>query len=126
MDPAFSFDSYLLRRQVLALTGRFRVYDPRGTLVLYSEQRMFRLKEDIRLYRDESKTVELLRIQARQILDFSAAYDVVTFLWSAGGTLRRRAGGSLAIPGDQRPRRPTARPIEEMARPGTSPQVPRG
>jgi uncharacterized protein YxjI len=96
MDPAFSFDEYLLRRQVLALTGRFRVYDPRGTLILFSEQRMFRLKEDIRLYRDESKTVELLRIQARQILDFSAAYDVVdSSVGTPVGTLRRRGWQSL-------------------------------
>ncbi len=96
MDPAFAYDEYLLRRQVLALTGRFRVYGPRGDLVLFSEQRMFRLKEDIRLYRDESKTAELLRIQARQILDFSAAYDVVdTTSGIAVGALRRRGWQSL-------------------------------
>jgi uncharacterized protein YxjI len=96
MDPAFSGDEYLLRRQVLALTGRFRICDPRGTLVLFSEQRMFRLKEDIRLYRDESKTTELLRIQARQILDFSASYDVVdTAFQTPVGALRRRGWQSL-------------------------------
>ena len=37
---------------------------------------MFELKEDIRVYSDETDT-ELLFIRARQILDFSAAYDSV-------------------------------------------------
>src|SRR6185503_2141712 len=34
-------------------------------------------REDIRLYTGEDMTSELLTIQARQIIDFSAAYDVV-------------------------------------------------
>ena len=77
MDSAFIFDHYLLKRQVFALTGKFRLYDPQGRLVMFSEQKMFRLREDIRVYADESKSRELLYIQARQILDFSAAYDVI-------------------------------------------------
>ena len=44
---------------------------------MFSEQKMFRLREDIRVYSDESKSQEVLSIKARQILDFSAAYDVV-------------------------------------------------
>lgn len=77
MDSAFVIDHYLLKRQVFAMTGKFRLYDPQGQLVMFSEQKMFRLKEDIRVYADESKSRELLFIQARQILDFSAAYDVI-------------------------------------------------
>jgi uncharacterized protein YxjI len=96
MDARFLHDTYLLRRQVLALTGKFRIYSPQGTLVVYSEQRMFRLKEDIRLYGDEAKSSELLRIQARQIIDFSAAYDVVDSASGLSvGTLRRRGFHSL-------------------------------
>jgi len=74
---AFQHDRYLLKRQVFALTGKFRVYDPTENLVLFSEQKMFRLREDIRVYSDESKAQEVLIIKARQIIDFSAAYDVV-------------------------------------------------
>jgi hypothetical protein len=62
---------------VLALTGRFRLFNPQGELVLFSQQKMFKLKEDIRAYSDESMNEELLYIQARRIIDFSAAYDVV-------------------------------------------------
>ena len=96
MNPIFQFPNYLLRRQAIALTGKFRFYDPAGRLVMFSEQKMFRLKEDIRIYGDESKTQEVLSIQARQIMDFSAAYDVVdTQMNQKVGALRRKGWSSL-------------------------------
>jgi hypothetical protein len=92
----FSYDRYLLKRQVLALTGKIRLYSPMGDLVMYSEQKMFRLREDIRVYMDESKQLELLWIQARQVLDFAAAYDVVDSSQGVKvGALRRKGFRSL-------------------------------
>jgi len=96
MSFAFQHDRYLLKRQVLALTGKFRIFDPAGNLVMYSEQKMFRLREDIRVYADESRTRELLIVKARQILDFSAAYDVIDASTAQKvGTLRRKGWRSL-------------------------------
>ncbi|MEW6567118.1 MAG: hypothetical protein AB1449_02930 [Chloroflexota bacterium] len=96
MHPAFMHDRYLLKRQVLALTGKFRIYGPDGQLALFSEQKMFRLKEDVRVYADESKAQELLWIQARQILDFSAAYDVTDSTTGMRvGSLRRKGFRSM-------------------------------
>jgi uncharacterized protein YxjI len=92
----FQHDRYLLKRQVLALTGKFRIYDPMENLVLFSEQKMFRLREDIRVYADESKTQEVLTIKARQIIDFSAAYDVIeSATGQKAGALRRKGWRSL-------------------------------
>ena len=96
MHTAFQHNQYLLKRQVFALTGKFRVYDPAENLVLFSEQKMFRLREDIRVYSDESKSQELLTIQARQIIDFSAAYDVMDATTGEKvGVLRRKGLASL-------------------------------
>jgi len=96
MNPAFSFDRYQLKRQVFAVAGKFRFYDPSGRLVLFSEQKMFKLREDVRVYADESKTQEVLMIKARQIVDFSAAYDVVdTATGQKVGALRRKGLASL-------------------------------
>jgi uncharacterized protein YxjI len=96
MHSAFQFDLYNLKRQVFALTGKFRIYNPNGDLVLYSQQKMFKLKEDIRVFSDESMTQELLVIQARQIIDFSAAYDVIDPIYNAKvGVLRRKGFRSL-------------------------------
>jgi uncharacterized protein YxjI len=96
MNPIFQFPSYLLKRQAIALTGKFRFYDPAGRLVMFSEQKMFRLREDIRVYDSEEKSREVLSIKARQIMDFSAAYDVVdTELNQKVGVLRRKGLRSI-------------------------------
>lgn len=96
MYTAFQFDKYFLRRQVLALTGKFRIYSPDGQLLLYSQQKMFKLKEDIRIYSDESKSQELLFIKARNIIDFAASYDVVDSSTSMKvGVLRRKGFRSI-------------------------------
>jgi len=96
MNPAFSWSSYLLKRQVFALAGKLRFYNPNDDLVLYVEQKMFRLREDIRLFSDESKTQELLLIQARHIIDFSAAYDVIEAASGQKvGVLRRKGLRSM-------------------------------
>ena len=96
MNPAFGFSSYVLKRQVFALTGKLRFYNPQGQQVLYVEQKMFRLKEDIRVYADEQKSQEILLIQARQIVDWDAAYDVLDAATGQKvGTLRRKGWSSM-------------------------------
>jgi uncharacterized protein YxjI len=96
MNPIFQFPTYLLKRQAIALTGKFRVYDPAGRMVMFSEQKMFRLREDIRVYDSEDKTREVLSIKARQVMDFSAAYDVIdTEMNQKAGALRRRGLRSI-------------------------------
>jgi len=96
MYSAFQHNQYLLKRQVFALAGKFRVYDPSENLVLFSEQKMFRLREDIRIYSDETKSQEVLTIKARQIIDFSAAYDVMDSMTGEKvGALRRKGWASL-------------------------------
>jgi uncharacterized protein YxjI len=96
MNPIFQFPTYLLKRQAIALTGKFRFYDPAGRLVMFSEQKMFRLREDIRVYDSEDKSREVLSVKARQIMDFSAAYDVLdTELNQKVGVLRRKGLRSI-------------------------------
>jgi hypothetical protein len=96
MHTSFQYDRYLLKRQVLALTGIIRIYNPYGQMVLFSQQKMFKLKEDIRVYTDETRSQELLYIQARQIIDFSAAYDVIdSQVGTKVGVLRRKGFRSI-------------------------------
>ncbi|PKQ29822.1 MAG: hypothetical protein CVT60_03440 [Actinobacteria bacterium HGW-Actinobacteria-10] len=93
----FPSDYYLVRRKVFKLAGgAFHVYDRSGAVVAFSEQKAFKLKEDIRVFADESKSRELLSIQARQIIDFSAAYDVSDSTTGEKiGAFRRRGGMSI-------------------------------
>lgn len=78
MTLELNHDSYVIRRKFLKLFGNeFRVFDPAGTQVLFSKQAAFKLREDIRVWSGEDMLTEVLRIAARQIVDFSAAYDVI-------------------------------------------------
>lgn len=92
-----NLSQYTVRRKIFKIFGgAFHIYDTMGQVVGYSKMAAFKLKEDIRLYSDESMQAELLVIKARQIIDFSAAYDVYDPAEGAKvGVLRRRGFKSL-------------------------------
>ena len=89
-------DVYVARRSLLSLwSPTFRVYDGRGRLIGRSRQKAFRLKEDIRVHAADGDA-EILRIQARHIVDFSAAFDVIDPAADRKvGVLRRRGFKSI-------------------------------
>ena len=93
----FAHNRYMVRTKVFKfLGGAFHVYDEAGNLVMYSKQKAFKLKEDIRLYADESMSTELISIAARRIMDFSAAYDVIdTQQRVKVGALKRKGLSSI-------------------------------
>lgn len=97
MSERFSYNSYLIRRKMLRLVGgAFYIYDPAGMLAFYVNQKAFKLKEDIRVFTGEDMREEVLLIQARSAIDFSATYDV--FDSSTGqmvGILRRKGMKSI-------------------------------
>lgn len=77
MTDLFAQTTYSIRRKVLKLVGgAFHVLDASGNVIGYSKMKAFTLREDIRVYTGEDQSTELLTIAARQIIDFSAAYDV--------------------------------------------------
>jgi len=93
----FELSEFLIRRKIFKIFGAsFHVYDPGGGVVGFCKQKAFKLKEDIRLYTDDSASTELLTIHARQIIDFSAGYDVLDA--QAGtkvGAARRKGFSSM-------------------------------
>lgn len=97
MSDLLNLSQYTVRRKVFKIFGgAFHVYDPMNRIVGYSKMAAFKLKEDIRVYSDETMRAELLVIKARQIIDFSAAYDVYDPARGAKvGTLRRRGFKSI-------------------------------
>ena len=98
MQPADVFDThYTLRRKVLTIAGaKFHIFDSHGNLAFYSKMKAFKLKEDIRLYADESMQDEILSIKTHRIIDFSATYDVVSSKTQLKiGSFRRKGLKSL-------------------------------
>lgn len=93
----FNHSRYLIRKRILSLAGgRFEIFDMAGNLVLFSKMKAFKLKEDIRLFTDETMTTELVSIHARTVLDFSAVYDVIeTATGRKIGALKRKGWKSM-------------------------------
>ncbi len=84
-------EQYTIRRKVLKIFGAaFHIYDEHGSLVGYCKQKAFKLKEDIRLYTDESLSEPLLTLAARSIIDFGATYDITLPDGTQVGSLRRK------------------------------------
>ncbi len=97
VNPAFQHREYLFRRKVFKLFGgAFHVYDTNGNVVFYSKQKAFKLKEDFRIYSDESMNQELLSITTPHILDIGATYNISdATTGEAVGALRRKGLKSI-------------------------------
>ncbi|WP_229521531.1 hypothetical protein [Paenibacillus monticola] len=99
MNNAFNHTQYTIRKKVFSVLGaKLHIYDSSEELVLYSQMKAFKIKEDIALFTDESMNKELLRIKARSIIDFGATYDVVdSETGEHVGALRRKGLKSILI-----------------------------
>jgi uncharacterized protein YxjI len=93
---AFNHDQFIARAKVFDIAPKFHFYDMQGNKIAFLKRKLFKLKEDIRLYADDSATRELLLIKARSILDFGATYDVTDATTQQKiGALRRKALKSM-------------------------------
>jgi hypothetical protein len=91
-------EQYTIRRKVLKIFGAaFHVYDKDAHPIGFCKQKAFKLREDIRIFTDESMKTELISIQARTILDFSTTYDVTLSDGSQLGSMRRKGLRSTFI-----------------------------
>jgi hypothetical protein len=95
MRSVFEHDSYLCRRKIIAFVGKILVTDESGSVVAFSRQKAFKLREEIRVFIDESEGTLLLTIKARNIIDFGATYDVTAPDGRVVGALRRKGFKSM-------------------------------
>ncbi|MFO1469701.1 MAG: hypothetical protein U1F27_01520 [Turneriella sp.] len=89
----FNRDTYFAKMKFFKLFGNtIRIFDETKTnLLLYVKQKAFKLREDITMFADEAQTRPVLKINARNIIDFSAAYDVTDVATGEKiGVLRRK------------------------------------
>lgn len=88
----WTMNFYRIRKKVLALTGQYWIEDQAGNQLAYSKQKMLRVKEDIRIFTDETMTRELFQIRQQQILDIWGTFAVIDSGSNALlGFVRRRA-----------------------------------
>ena len=97
MAKLTELNQYLIREKFLKIFGnKFHSMDENGQLYGFCEQKRFRIKEDIRLYDDESKNNEWLVIKQRNLVDAWGGFDI--FDPKAGsllGTVRRKFWKSI-------------------------------
>lgn len=62
--------------KITTLSSDFNITDRNGNYVAYVRQKMFKLKEDVIVFSDESKSQELFQIKADRWLDFNASYSI--------------------------------------------------
>lgn len=92
----FNQSSYLIRKKVFKIFGEsFHIYDPGDRIVGYCKMKAFKLKEDIKMYTDESMSKCIFSIQARNIIDFSGIYDVFDEAGIMLGSFQRKGLKSL-------------------------------
>jgi uncharacterized protein YxjI len=99
VDPN-AHDVFLLRQKWTLVINRYFFALPtpegeEGEVFAFVEQKRFKFKEDIRFYTDESKSVELMRIKARQRFDPRARYDVTDAQGSKIGEIQKAFAASL-------------------------------
>jgi hypothetical protein len=77
------------------LSNDFTAKDADSRTVAFVKQKLFKLKEDISIYADESKAELLFNIKADRWIDFSAAYSITHADGKELGKIARKGWRSL-------------------------------
>lgn len=81
--------------KLLALAPQISVRDANDAEVLYVRQKLFKLKEEITVFADQSQTQRVYSIKADRIIDWSARYHFVNDVDQNLGSVKRQGGRSL-------------------------------
>lgn len=92
VDARWGLAHYVVKERRGTFGNQYRILDPQGNVVAYAKQKMFRLREDIRFYADESKQVELFRLATQQIFDWGANFAIIDSATSQPIAFARRKG----------------------------------
>jgi uncharacterized protein YxjI len=92
--------SYLIQQKIRPLVNQYDVFEAAadgqpGNLVGFAQQKRFAFKEKFMVYTDETKQTTAFEIQARQVLDLGARYDVRDASGTSLGTIGKVFGSSL-------------------------------
>lgn len=100
IDPN-QHDRFILRQRFRFVVNEYEfslpapVSEAPGRPFAFVRQKPFKFKEDIRFYADESRSIELMRVKARQRFDPAAKYDVVAADGTSIGYIQKIFGKSL-------------------------------
>lgn len=84
-----------LRFKLITFGQRISATDADGKVLMFVSQRMFKLKEQVEIYRDTQRTQVIFRIAADRVLDWSASYHFTDAAGNDWGSVRRKGMKSL-------------------------------
>lgn len=93
-------DRFILRQRFRLVANQYEFSlpgpdDSPGQVFCFVRQKMFKFKEDVRFFTDDSMRTEVMRIKARQRFDPQATYDVTTPDGTVVGRFQKVFGRSL-------------------------------
>jgi uncharacterized protein YxjI len=68
---------YRIRKKTLTVGNKYWLEDQSGAILGFCKQKLFKLKEDIRIYTDENEGQELFSIKQEQIMDAWGKFAVI-------------------------------------------------
>lgn len=84
-------EQYTIRRKFWKFFGAsFFIDDAQGNTVGYCKQKAFKIREDIRIFTDETQSKELIRISTRSVWDISGTYEIFDAEGTKIGAVKRK------------------------------------
>jgi uncharacterized protein YxjI len=77
MSPLWRQDHYVIKKKALRIVEQYWIENQKGNKLAYTKQKFWKIKEDIRIFTDESMAQELFRIKQAQIIDAWGKFDVI-------------------------------------------------
>lgn len=84
-----------LKFKISTLSSDFTITDNTGNSLAYVRQKMFKLKEDVVVFSNESRTQENFRIKANQWIDFNSSYGITDNTGKNLGKIARKGMRSI-------------------------------
>jgi hypothetical protein len=100
MTAALHHRQFHSRQRFTMMVDRYEVLTANpdgstGSLLAFAEQQRFALKERVTFFADASRTQAAFGVQARQLIDLSAGYDITDGTGQPIGFVRKDCGASL-------------------------------
>ena len=81
--------------KIMSMTPQIYVRDATGATVCYVKQKLFRLKEVVSVFRDQTRSQLFCEIKADRVIDWSAKYNFYDANGQCFGSVKRRGMKSI-------------------------------
>lgn len=81
--------------KILALASQATVTDATGKTVLYTKQKLFKFREHVEIFTDNTRSTLLAEIKTRKVIDWSARYHFTDAQGGPIGSVGRRGWRSI-------------------------------